>query len=905
MRELLRKIASLGQELPSRPFLTLLWARMLESNRLLKSPDPGLGSVLEHFSRLLEVVPCPGHLRQWSLGDGPLLSPGLLNSSELFWQSLHVKDFDAVWQSPETIGWIYQFYLEPQLEMFRSPQAPKITPSRLAIRTQQFTPKWIADFLVANTIGRLWLEIHPDSELVGTMDYLVCNSVPPRKIPLKPVREIKILDPACGTMHLGLSAMELLKRMYQEEFSKAGQPGWPAKPSVQNLSEIPAAIIQNNLYGVDIDPLAGELAALTLYLAAGGKMTSGPNLLCSDTLKKDLQSRLAGHGFPRAFDVLLLNPPYLDKRDYHPKLKSFMTRNYPKSGRNLYTAFLEWSLDLLGPGGRLGAITPQTFMFIRSFEALRNMLLDRTAIETLVHTGLNTFEDAVVDCAFYVLHREPDPEIRASNAGRFLQLTAPTNPEEKHDGMNQILALLRQTPEKQISLINCFQYQQSDFSALPGSPWVYWIGPRIRRLFSELPPLGRIAELRQGLATTHNDRFLRYWWEIPRADVAWDCRNLEEASATGKKWFPYMKGGGYSKWYGCREFLVNWQHDGKEIKAEIVKRYPYLKGNWQWVAKNTHFYFREGITYSYLTSGKFNARYSPAGSIFDVAGSSIFCEDIHLILAILNSRFCRFALGLINPTVNFQVGDLQRLPIPEKPCPPHLRELVDEAICLGRELETFEETSPDFVAPPPWPDGVKLIGRNIRRLTQIQRLVDKEIYRLYLLEKADQKLVERQTTPDFVAGNITRQQLARRWISYAVGMALGRFGPQAQDLLCPVEETIHCGLARKVHVHLEGLFGPEEARKIIQLACPTQSLGQYLNREFFEEHFRLYRQRPVYWLIRIKSNLFAMYYQNLNPSNISSLVAQSNGKFTFDDGIRANMKMFKKNFAISAWTKIL
>jgi hypothetical protein len=902
MRETLRKIASLGQELPSRPFLTLLWARMLQKNNLLETRGAGLGTAMAGLARLLAALPKPVQVPQWTFFSGPEISGEVFNSAQEFWLGLQNEEFNAVWQSPQTLGWSYQFFLEPQREVFRSPRAPKVTAGQLAVQTQQFTPKWIADFLAANTLGRLWLQIHPDSDLAKAMPYLVPEPADRPRLALKLVREITVLDPACGTMHLGLSAMELLTEMYREEFSKAGRPGWPEAASVSDLSEIPSAIFRHNLFGIDIDPLAVEVAALTLFLGAQGAAVGPPKLLCVDALKKDLPLQLVQGGFPSTFDVLLLNPPYLDKRDYHPKLKAFMARNYSKSGRNLYTAFLEQSVDLLSPGGRLGAVTPQTFMFIRSFEALRKILLERTVLETLVHTGLNTFDDAVVDCAFYILRREPDPEARSSNIGRFLQLTTPTNSEEKHAGLNQILSTLRQKPGE-FSVLNCFPYRQADFNALPGHPWVYWISPRIRRLFSEQPPLGQIAELRQGLATTHNDRFLRYGWEIPRGEVAWDCRSLADAEATGKKWFPYMKGGGYSKWYGCREFLVNWQHDGKEIKAEITKRYPYLKGNWQWVAKNTTFYFREGITYSYLTSGKFSARYSPAGSIFDVAGSSIFCEDLHLVLAILNSRFCRFALGLINPTVNFQVGDLQRLPIPPTGCPAHLRDLVEEAIDLAKSQETFEETSPAFVAPPPWPEGLKTIERKNQRLMQIQRLIDKEIYRLYDLDSADQKLIEQQTTPDFAADNLTDQKLAFRWVSYAVGLSLGRFGSKAGKLLCPVDEGNLLGLAEKVQNRLDELLGPEKARKIIQLACPSEPLGRYLGREFFEQHFQLYRQRPVYWLLKLKSGLFAMYYQNLDQEKVLSLVPKFSGEFTFDDGIRANMKHFRRILALPAWKK--
>ncbi|MFA5865014.1 MAG: N-6 DNA methylase [Phycisphaerae bacterium] len=909
-REHLRKIASLGREwLNAEPFwsrqvfLTLLWGRMLQGKDLLHRDHLPLENVLENFGRLLKKIPNPARNEEWDFFTNTLWD---LKSAENFWQALGCVDFDSVWARSEAAGWIYQYFLEPDLQIFRSPGAPKINTNQLAMRTQQFTPKWIADFLAQNTLGRLWIQMHPDSRLSRALPYLVPENTPRPAVLLKRASEIKILDPACGTMHLGLSAIKVLEAIYKEERENAGKPGWPAETSVRNDDEIPESIIRNNLFGIDIDPPAIELAALTLYHAMNGKFTHPPNLLCTDSLKNTFIAKLKKNGFPDQFDVVLLNPPYLDRRDYNPQLKDFMVRYYKKSGRNLYTAFLEKSLELLNPSGRLGAVTPQTFMFIRSFADLRKTILEKTAIETLVHTGLNTFEDAVVDCAFYVLRREANPEIIWQSTGKFFQLTAVNNPEKKKTRLIHILSAMRDSTKDTISHLHL--YRQADFSALPDSPWVYWIGPRMRQLFSELPALGTIAELRQGLATTDNDRFLRYWWEIPHQEVDWGCCDLSQAISSSKKWFPYMKGGEYLRWYGNREFLVNWGQDGKEIKEEITRRYPYLKGNWKWVAKNTEFYFREGITYSYLTSGTFSARYSPPGSIFDVAGSSIFCDDPDLVLGILNSRWCRFALGLINPTVNFQVGDLKRLPVPAKPRASELKKRVRQAIEIARSLETFEETSPDFITPPPWPDGDRIIARKNHRLAEIQQCVDREIYQLYGLGRTEQKLIEQQTSPDEISTTITPEQLAQRWISYAVGICLGRFKLKdfkPTEIIYPVSSENDRGLAGEVRRVLEMLLDRKKSQTVIELACPSGNLAQYLLGLFFELHFQQYRRRPIYWLMKFKENLIALYYQNLNDEKIGDFpfLNSGSGKINFDHGILANMRPFKKHFAIPFWQR--
>ena len=201
--------------------------------------------------------------------------------------------------------------------------------------------------------------------------------------------------------------------------------------------------------------------------------------------------------------------------------------------------------------------------------------------------------------------------------------------------------------------------------AIPGAPWVYWIPEGIRRLFRELPKLGNVAQPRQGLATADNFRFLRFWWEVGLERIAFDCRDRAVARATEKRWFPYMKGGAYRKWYGNQEYVVNWKDDGNEIKAEIVRRYPYLNGNWEWVAKNTAYYFREGVTWSKVTSGGFSIRYTPTGFIFDVAGTSVFSphEKIFHVAGILNSHSIATILRFIFPTVNYEVGHIASLPV--------------------------------------------------------------------------------------------------------------------------------------------------------------------------------------------------------------------------------------------------
>ena len=474
-----------------------------------------------------------------------------------------LNDLSEAWQegNEESIGWVYQYFNEPDLAIFRLPSPPKVPTPLIAAKSQQYTPRWIVRYLVHNTLGRLWLQIHPDSRLVDSLDYLVPLAGEVPREPLRPVREITILDPACGTMHFGLVAFDLLVEMYREEIENAGRPGWPDQPSVAHPDEIPTAILEHNLFGIDIDLRSVQLSALTLYLKAKTLNRAArireSRLACADVLplngprletflreahftlpmyerltralwtrlwdtglagslvrleaeisKLIRQERarearlnlgqffgvtdgdsdpqateeefwsivgdqiaLALHEFARQqaakgadqsyfagepvkglrilelmlrdYDIVVTNPPYLDSGDYNPVIKSYIESNYPKSKRNRYAAFLERCLEFLKLGGRFGIITPQTFMFISSYEGIRAHLARYVAIESLVRTGLNTFPDAVVDCAFYTLRQEGNPIRRREAVGTYFRLVKEPDAEAKQRAFERALAGLR------------------------------------------------------------------------------------------------------------------------------------------------------------------------------------------------------------------------------------------------------------------------------------------------------------------------------------------------------------------------------------------------------------------------------------------------------------------------------
>jgi type I restriction-modification system DNA methylase subunit len=904
---------------------------------------------------------------------------------------LNAEDLKEAWKpgNEETIGWVYQFFISDEKaaafeRVFKKKQ--KFQKADIPAATQVFTPRWVVRFLVENSLGRLWLSMHKDSQLEGEMPYLVPLAGPQPSSRMRSVKEIRLLDPATGTMHFGLVAFDLLAKMYEEEMANAGKPGWPAEPPVRGDQEIPATILANNLFGIDIDLRSVQLSALALYLRAKsysrGTVLSESNLACADVslFRGSHRAKIAGElvalgGFNRQlfeqfcdaldeaslmgslvrverifheklwadelkngidgyvrrkaaegidesyfagesakgvrlldvlqgrYDVVFTNPPYMSNRNMNPDMSDFMKRNYKKSKGDLYAGFIDRCSELLVEGGRLAMITQQSFMFISSYEDLRSELHGKAAIETMAHVGPRAFDEVQgekVNTTVFVLRRETDGNVRRDSTGVYFRLVKEPDAEAKRMAFEQALQWRKRSePDSRI-----YEYRQGDFAAIPGSPWVYWIAPRLRALFQNLPKLEDIAEPRVGLQTSDNFRFLRFWWEVGSRRIGFGCKDTDESARRPERWYPYMKGGSFLRWYGNQEHIINYGQNGYEIKAWADPLYG--NSGWSRIIKSPDFYFRRGVTYSYLTAGAFNARLSPGGFIFDVAGSSVFPDDVELLLAVLNSRFARYILKLINPTVNFQVGDVCRVPVP-KQASGLIRGLVDEVVALSKCGSEEDEITYDFVAPPLWSGGIETVSQRHKALRELEIQIDEEVSRLYEISNEDRQAIETElatpipnadtdeSTEDgkdqteiepIKEGPLTQTELAMRWIGYAVGVALARFQPGIesalgcgsfapemaaklrdltdQDGIMILEEGHPDDLARRILDILTVMYGDTETDQIVRTASGStaalrDALETYLLGEFFKDHVKRYRKRPIYWLIQSPKKSYSIY----------------------------------------------
>jgi hypothetical protein len=713
----------------------------------------------------------------------------------------------------DLLGQIYQAINAPALEAaYRATarERRKFNSDEIPAVTQLFTPKWVVEFLLQNTLGKLWLEIHPDSRLSKKWNWLVKGNNSMGGTPMVRAKQLRICDPACGTMNFGLVAIDMLREIYREEKSCA-EP------------EIDDQIVRNNLTGFDIDPLAVDLARRSFEIKIGRPIAEGNHQLF-------VKDALFDRWTAGSFDVVVTNPPYLSARNLDAKVVRRLKERFPAGWRDYYACFMLRALEMLRPGGRLGILTMHSFMFTGAFERMRREIAERAEVRAVAHFGPGLFDvgnPGTLQTAAVVLERSPAPGGRAM----FFRLV---DADDKRSALAKAVgyALLKSSTETGGTLTPAlslstgrggkrFELKQSDLASLPRLAWMYWISPRLRRAFRDLPTLGEIAPPRQGLATTDNARFVRYWWEVEPPNFLGE-RN---------KWKPYAKGGRFRRWYESARHRVNWEDDGREIKRAIVDRYPYLDGQWQWVAKNSGWYGREGITYSYLTSGSFSARRLEAGTIFDVAGSSLFPDDPLAMLGVLNSSVARQILAAINPTVNFQVGDLRQMPVPRS-FPDELRREVASAIECTRKLDYFDETSVDFLAPEPWTESEAAQLRE--DIGKAEASINGIVGDLYGMKHKAGKIS---------VNGVVKEELARRWIGYALGVWLGRWGKSPVGdvaVLSPLDGNLR-GDLRRILADRAG------ENSSVEIAETVGGLDRFLSVDFLPWHNLLYRGRPVFW----------------------------------------------------------
>ena len=644
-----------------------------------------------------------------------------------------------IWQSDDVLGWMYESYNNVKKKAHKENKA-KTEYHKVSLQSQIYTPRWVVQFLVENSLGKLYLEMYPDSEIKNY--YKIANAPQTQERSPKALHEVKIIDPACGSGNFLLYAFDFFYALYIDQIENYGAD--------YEETDIPKLIIENNLHGIDLDDRAVQLAQLGLFIKAkkrrrnigaisfnvvssdfflpeyeavqhifteGTKLDQNQRELISeiwndlkyaykfgsliqvderlsarfkeieDQAKDDLfgqenlesyrifaatffenlktaveqYGRSQGSTFLTSktrdaitflrlitteYDVATANPPYTDSSNFGMELKKFIEDNYKRPYKfhtNLYATFIKRCYDFIGNTGFVAMVHPPTFMYIKTFEDVRKFIIDKTHINFFVEWGyLGMFNpSARVDSALYILTKGNKQEKDAV----FIKLNH-LYESKRYDALFDSYGKFLTGSKHEL----LYTIPQSKLKIIKSWPFIYWISDEFREKFND-SDLNDVADVKGGITTGSNERYLRFWWEVNQSDISSNYADDQ------LKWVGYVKGGGYNKWYGNNWLKVLWEKNGDSLKESSKS-----------VMRNQSYYFKEGITYSATSSKGVSFRILEKNYIFDAKGSSVFSKNSKdsdfVICSILNSKLADYIINCLNSTVETQVGDIKRIPIP-------------------------------------------------------------------------------------------------------------------------------------------------------------------------------------------------------------------------------------------------
>lgn len=874
----------------------------------------------------------------------------------------------------QIIGWLYQYYnTEPKEKVFSELKKNiKISSENIPAATQLFTPDWIVHYMVENSLGRMWLDGHPNDGLKASWEYYIDDSEQDAEVEAKLLEikkelatltpeDIRVIDPCQGSGHILCVIFDTLIKIYEDY-------GYTTR-------EATASIIENNIWGLDIDERASQLAYFSVMMKAcqydrrfltrkiqphvyaindsnridvncieyfsDGRAdlrnaidilidvfkdakNFGSLIRVSDVNFKDLYQRideirnetnpttsslLVMESFPefiqvaealaQKYHVVVTNPPYMGSAGMGKDLFNYIKKNYPDSKSDLFAVFIEKCIEMADNQRYISMITQHSWMFLSDYKKLRakTMLTDTV---NMIHLGSRAFDEIggeVVQTTAFVLQKCC---INKYN-GVYCRLLEPSSEQGKK--------------EMFLSKKNRFVSNQLNFDKIPGSPIAYWVSHRVLDLFEKCKSLDQYAQPRQGMATCNNDKYLRMWYEPSIDKIGFGFHSNKEAVESGKKWFPYHKGGGYRKWYGNLFYVVNWENDGEEIKQLVVKKYPYLKGNYEFVLKTTNPYFSESITWSDISTSDFACRYSPNGFMYDVKGTSMAPDNniLYYFIGLLNSRFIADCLKILNPTMSYQVGNIKSLPvILDETRHEEINELVKEAIAISKKDWDAFETSWEFKKHPliidtnrisfAYEQFEKEMESNFKRLHEIELKLNQIFIEIYKLED---ELVPYVNEENVTVRKADLQREIRSFISYAVGCMFGRYSIDAtglcfagnnwddtcyisfipdKDGIIPIcdDEYFEDDITGLFIRFVEQVYGKETLEENLKFIAdalggngsPREVIRGYFLNDFYADHLKVYQKRPIYWLFDSgKKNGFKclIYLHRYQPDTIARI----------------------------------
>ena len=735
----------------------------------------------------------------------------------------------------EIIGWLYQYYnSEPKNAAFA--KNGKINKEEIPAVTQLFTPDWIVRYMVENSLGRIWIEGHPDCELQKNWKYYIENPKQEKNVDIKIAEcnceysslkpeDIRLIDPCMGSGHMLVYAFEIFMQIYESV-------GYSQRDAAKS-------ILEHNIYGLDIDDRAYQLAYFAVMMKArqynrrilkdnvkvhlysikesnnvnrnhfkfyGNQLSKQKaqvaklqieelissfrdakeygsilniknfdwglletfvssndadeqitmeSLGLEKTTKQLLEFIDIGKSMSRKYHVVCTNPPYMASSGMDAKLSKYLKDNYPFSKGDLFAVFIEKCRAFTKKNYFSALITQQSWMFLASYEKLREKLSDIDMV-SILHLGAHAFEELggeVVQTVAFVMRNTHIPEY-ISVCDRLVEID---NAKEKEcaylSGKFRIYS------------------KKSDFELIPAKPYAYWMTENALKNFKK-KNLGNLAEIVSGMTTGNNDIYLKLWSEVNFRNIAFGKRNVSDIDLGITKWIPYHKGGAMRKWYGNHEYVVNWSRSGEFNRAKTTM---------------THVYLKPCITWSDISGNSFAGRYCYGGFMFDVKGSCAFAndEDLKLLIAIFNSKVTPLYVEALNPTTTTQVGDLKRIPlvVPAKEELETIKKLVMENVEYSKEEWDSFEFSWDFLKHPLVSEKLNSIKKSFeawneecdirfKNMKHNEEVLNNIFIKLYGLQnELDSKVDEKDIT--LRKADLFRE--IKSFISYAVGCMFGRY----------------------------------------------------------------------------------------------------------------------------------
>lgn len=962
------------------PFDTDLDFTDAEQNEVLRLKDE---NKLDELFRMLFIKQCnklheilPELFEKTDDYTEALLTISFTDSDGIVYHLVHdieEDDFNVEASGQvEIIGWLYQYYISEKHDQIINIYKGTIKKEDIPAATQLFTTDWVVRYMVDNSLGRYWIERNPNSTLKDKLEFFVT----PKNGEIKYVnekiepQELAFLDPCMGSGHILVYAFDVLMEIYREV-------GYTDRDAAKS-------ILENNIFGLDIDKRAYQLAYFSLLMKARSYnrriLTSGiePNVCAieesngfdkfsQNNITVDKKQNVVGeylldvfrhakeigslqtveakdyvtfesyldecgergdidifsygwtqHTLPlmkkltkqaailsRKYEVVCTNPPYMGKLE--GKLKDFVVDRYKPYSGDLFSVFMYRNFAFCKQNGYSGFMTPFVWMFIKTYENLRNYIISNKAITTLVQMEYSAFEEATVPICSFVLQNN-----RSSQPTMCFRLS------DFRGGME----VQKQKVLEALANPDCgylYEAQQDNFAQIPGTPIAYWVSDGILNAFANGKKVGDYALARNGMKTGDNGQFLRLWWEIQNQKMATDIHTYAEAENSDAKWFPYNKGGEFRKWYGNNDYVVDWENCGERIFGHAkqdgrnVQDYP------------PELKFKPSLSWSLITSSKPAFRYKEC-NLSDIAGMSLFTDknSVLLYLALLNSNMALEVLRLIAPTINFQAGDIARVPVvPQVIQNANIIPLAEENITLSKQDWDSFETSWDFLVHPLIlaTEAPDLNGGHKASLSDCyakwEALCNKRFNQLKANEEELNRIfidiygLHDELTPEVEDKDVTvrkadLQRDIKSLLSYAVGCMFGRYSLDEsglayaggdwdaskysafipdKDNCIPItdEEYFEDDMVGQFIGWMKKAFGTEHLEENLDFIANAlgnkgktsrEVIRNYFLNDFIKDHIKMYQKRPIYWMFDSgKQNGFKalVYMHRWNADTVGNL----------------------------------